>query len=104
VERRLCSLHSPHMIFSPTEHCEAGCATLRAGRGNYVGAVLEQYGSAPAGDTGPPSACCILQPKLRAAPVVRYRTMVALNVLDLWPGFCGGIFLKPDVPRPVAAI
>src|SRR6266481_1583163 len=41
----------------------------------YVGVVLEQYGIAPAGDDGTYlQRAVILQPKLRAAPVVRYRT------------------------------
>ena len=42
----------------------------------YVGAVLEQYGIAPAGDDGTYlQRAVILQPKLRAAPVVGYLTV-----------------------------
>jgi aminopeptidase YwaD len=41
----------------------------------YVGATLEQYGIAPAGDDGTYiQRAVILQPKLKAAPVLRYAT------------------------------
>jgi aminopeptidase YwaD len=48
---------------TPDEHIAA----------TYVGAVLEQYGIAPAGDNGTYIQCAvILQPKVKAAPVVHY--------------------------------
>jgi hypothetical protein len=50
----------------------------------YVGSVLEHYGIAPAGDGGTYlQRAVILQPKLKAAPVLSYRSSEGLAVS--WP-------------------
>jgi hypothetical protein len=81
---------------TPDEHIAA----------TYVGAVLEQYGIAPAGDNGTYiQSAVILQPKLKAAPVVHYgRDGGSGASWTYGQDFEAGYFSKPTFQGPLQRI
>lgn len=71
----------------------------------YVGAVLEQYGIAPAGGDGTYiQRAVILQPKLKAAPVVRFGTGESTRAWTYGQDFEVEFFAKPTFQGPLQRI
>ena len=72
----------------------------------YVGAVLEQYGIAPAGDDGTYiQRAVILQPKLKAAPVLHYSTEGGAGTSWIYgQDFKAEYFSRPTFQGPLQRI